>query len=482
MRLTLALLFLFPLSAGASEFSKETNDYIKRVMARYHVPGLSVGIARRDGTTQFASFGERNAKTHAPVDPDTLFCMASICKSFGSAAIGLLVDRGQVKLDQPLSEYVPGFKLFDPEASRKASLVEVMSHTTGMPFGGAVVLSNAVDREWIDAHLEFVPNATKFGTQFGYSNVMYSQLGRVIQSRTGRDVFGFIESEVLAPLGMHRSSMNPDVMTTDANVALPYTSSVFTDAREEEQADLRNATVVGSLYSSARDMTRWVLMSLRGGMIDDQHRLMKKETLDMLQAPHIRMDIRISKEPEFKDISYAMGWWTGVYRGHKMISQSGSTKGYLTTFVFFPELDFGFVLMINAMGNGLDLSYFTWRIADELLGVPAEDWLARLEEKPVPETDPDCVAAPLPEAAYLGTYESPAYGPMRIIAGSNGLTLDYFKPGSIFSTGENTLCFSANGDFTLRNNFYGARFTPVIQAGNVRSITWHEEHDLSFSR
>jgi CubicO group peptidase (beta-lactamase class C family) len=107
--------------------------FVIEQLAAWEVPGCAVA-AVRDGRVELAGgWGRRDREAGLPVTEDTLFAIGSVTKAFTATAIGALVDEGLLEWDRPLRDYVPGIRLHDPFVSDRLTIVDLLSHRSGLP-------------------------------------------------------------------------------------------------------------------------------------------------------------------------------------------------------------------------------------------------------------------------------------------------------------------------------------------------------------
>jgi CubicO group peptidase (beta-lactamase class C family) len=107
--------------------------FVVEQLAAWEVPGCAVA-AVRDGRVELADgWGLRDREAGLPVTGDTLFAIGSVTKAFTATTVGALVDEGLLEWDRPLRDYVPGVRLHDPNASDRLTIVDLLSHRSGLP-------------------------------------------------------------------------------------------------------------------------------------------------------------------------------------------------------------------------------------------------------------------------------------------------------------------------------------------------------------
>src|SRR5512138_1412168 len=122
-----------PTAAPASALDTAALDaFVTRLMQEYDIPGAGLAIVQNGQIAYTKGYGVRDVTTGAPVTPNTQFAIASNTKSFTALGVMLLVQQGKVKLDDPVTKYIPEFKLSDPAATAKVTVRHLLSHTTGI--------------------------------------------------------------------------------------------------------------------------------------------------------------------------------------------------------------------------------------------------------------------------------------------------------------------------------------------------------------
>lgn len=103
------------------------------LIATHNVPGAALALIKRGEVVLEKSYGFRHLATRAPVTAQTLFNIGSISKSFTALGIAQLVDHHKLDLDAPVIGYAPDLRLSDPQVTRKVTLRQLLSHTSGLP-------------------------------------------------------------------------------------------------------------------------------------------------------------------------------------------------------------------------------------------------------------------------------------------------------------------------------------------------------------
>ncbi|HZN10505.1 MAG TPA: serine hydrolase domain-containing protein, partial [Blastocatellia bacterium] len=97
------------------------------------VPGMAIAVVYQDRPVYLKGFGVREAGRDAPVDPDTIFQIASVSKPVTTTIVARLVGEGLVKWDDPIIKHDPQFRMHDPDVTREVTLRDFFAHRSGLP-------------------------------------------------------------------------------------------------------------------------------------------------------------------------------------------------------------------------------------------------------------------------------------------------------------------------------------------------------------
>ena len=191
----------------------EVDQVMRGFVARENVPGAAWGIVVDGELAHIGTVGLRDVEGGQPVQGDSVFRIASMTKSFTAMAILKLRDEGKVSLDDPVERHVPelrGLRPLTTDAPR-ITLRHLLTMSAGFP----------EDNPWGDQQLgiseqEFsalmrsgIPFSNPPGIAYEYSNYAYAILGRVVTNVSGVPYTGYVEREILRPLGMTSTTLEP---------------------------------------------------------------------------------------------------------------------------------------------------------------------------------------------------------------------------------------------------------------------------------
>jgi CubicO group peptidase (beta-lactamase class C family) len=405
---------------------------VARAMQQFRVPGVSVAIVKDGKVVLAKGWGVRKLGDDAKVDGDTLFQIASNSKAFTTAALAMLVDEGKLSWDDPVSKYLPSFRMYDSYASNEVMIRDLVSHRAGLGLGAGDLLiypSTDLTREEVVNRIRFLKPATSMRSRYNYNNLMFIAAGRVIETISGKSWEEFITERILTPLAMTKTVTSVRALRASSNAATPHAPEG--DRMLPIRYDVwENAAPAGGLASSANDMAKWLIAQLAHGKLDGDKRLFsEKQSREMWSA---QIPVRIGPAegplaalaPNFSQ--YALGWSLRDYRGHELIGHGGGLTGMVSRVTLIPDLNLGIVVLSNQQATALTNS-ITWQIADYYLGGATTDWIDlyrkaddeakkkyAAEQKKHEDARAKDSKPSLPMEKYAGRYTDPWYGDVTL--------------------------------------------------------------------
>lgn len=431
-----AVLALPGMAAAQSGPLRGLDDYIENARQDWEIPGLAIAVVK-DGEVVYADgFGVRSLRTGEAVDENTIFAIGSASKSFTGAAVGDLVDRGLVDWDDPVTEHLPGFQVYDPYVTRELTVRDLLSHRSGLLRGDRLWFATELSREEVLERVRFQEPTSSFRSQFGYNNNMFLAAGQVVLAVTGQTWDEYVDAELFTPLGMERSTTSVVPLAGMRNVAQPH-EEIDEEVRPIEWRNIDNIAPAGSINSSALEMTSWLRMLLAEGAFGGEQ-VLSEEVLQEVQEPHTLVRREGGWKlmaPESHFMAYGLGWFMNDYRGRKLLQHGGNIDGMHALVGLMPEEELGLVVLTNLNPNALTYGLM-YRVFDAYLGGEQKDWSEFMKsgyaeltaefEAEQQEMEEARVSGTQPSLAleeYTGTYTDPMYGELVIRLEGNGLLL-----------------------------------------------------------
>lgn len=259
-----------PAESGLDEASlKKIDSRMEEFVAAKQISGAVTLVARRGRVVHVGAVGKADAASGREMTPDTVFAIASMTKPITAAGVMVLQDDGKLKLDDPVSKYIPAFK--DTKVTggkapgREITIRDCLMHTNGLVSDQRNVGSLADTAEMLaKSELAFEP-----GSKWQYGPGL-SVAGRVVEVVSGKPFDQFLAERILEPLEMKQTTFHP---TEDQLEQLALLYQPTADKKDIERGThwLYEVTAdtspnpSGGLYSTAGDLVRFYQMVLNGG-------------------------------------------------------------------------------------------------------------------------------------------------------------------------------------------------------------------------
>ena len=376
-------------------------------MATHVVPGVAVGVVDADGPRAWG-FGVTNVDHPLPVDPDTVFEIASITKTMTATVAARLAAEGRLDLDAPVRHYLPEFRVADATVSEAVTVGDLFTHTAGW-FGEYLAPTGRGDDAIAKgvASMAALEQVSPVGT-FSYNNVSLVVAGRVIEVVSGRAYREAVRELLFQPLGMDRSAFDAaDVLYE--RVAAGHTVRDGKAVRVRNRlSDSSSGDPVGGVRSTVNDLLRYARFHLGGGTAADGTVVLPAAALRAMRAPRV---------PTGQLGHVGLSWFIDDRGGTAVASHGGATVAHMSQLALVPDRGAAFVILTNgANGARLCAELSEWLLS-HWLGLPA---------RPAPEPlahQPDL-------APYAGRYFAPL-SDIELVPEDGALVLRLTWKGSV---------------------------------------------------
>lgn len=280
--------------------------YLEGEATEQRIPGAALLVARHGQPVAPRAFGSPHLAGGTAMRPDHIFLVASVTKPMTALAAMLLVERGQLYLDEIVGEIIPEFAV---NGKDKVRVRHLMNHTSGLPDmlpdnqqlrEAHQPLSEFVKRIY-DLELSFPP-----GTNIQYQSAGLAILGEIVERRTGTRLPEFLRTEVFAPLGMHDTGLGAQ--------GLDHSRIAEVNVGAEMQHKDWNWNMPywwnfgapwGGMFTTVSDFYRVMQMFLNGGEFEGA-RILSPSTAAVMTRDHT------SDNPEIPaDVRYRQAWGLG---------------------------------------------------------------------------------------------------------------------------------------------------------------------------
>jgi CubicO group peptidase (beta-lactamase class C family) len=359
--LLLALaLFTLPARAAGPVSASDLAAYADKLLSSVYPagqPGAAV-LVQKDGQAVLRKgYGMANLELGVPVTPENVFEIGSITKQFTAAAILLLQERGQLRVEDPITKYLPDY----PTHGQTITIENLLTHTSGIPSYTGLPEWYPHIREdmkpadlvalFKDKPLEFTP-----GEQWAYDNSGFFLLGMIVEKVSGKTYEQFVEEEIFRKLGMTHSRYG------HSEEIVPLRASGYS----KDDQGFRNTAFIsmtqpyaaGALMSTVDDLAVWA-RALQG------ETLLKKDSLDRMLTAH--------RLPSGVSTQYGYGIGVLDFRGTRVLGHGGDINGYTANVTWAPEERLFVAILSNNDASDPRPDDLTLRIVAKATGKPVEE-------------------------------------------------------------------------------------------------------------
>ena len=327
-----------PAAAPAPIPDSAIRSILQKSVGARQTAGIVVGLSEK-GKSRFISAGSFNGPGTPAVDENTLFEIGSITKVFTGTLLAMAVEKGEVKLDDPVSKYLPDSVRVPSRNGKLITLLDLATQTSGLPrmpsnFQPADNLNPFADYDArrMYAFLSGHTLARDPGQQYEYSNLGMGLLGFVLARRAGMSYEALVTKRILEPLGMR------DTRITLTPALAPRFAAGHTATLEPQKPwDFDALAGAGALRSTARDMLRFIVASMQPA-----------HTPLAAAAPLAQESRRPSGSP---GLSLGLAWHIIDRNGQRYVWHNGQTGGFHSFTGFNAATGSAVIVLSNSPSN-----------------------------------------------------------------------------------------------------------------------------------
>ncbi|KAH9180224.1 beta-lactamase/transpeptidase-like protein [Lactarius sanguifluus] len=448
----------------------DLTDIVQEIVDTHQMPGLALAIVRKNGYSEFGTWGKKSEDDGSRVTEDTLFNIASCSKAFVTASLGILIEefaQGRNTTPLPtglstlswqtkLADILPGdWELSDPWASEKANLIDILSHVSGMPRHDFAYKRNHSTLD-VTRNLRNLRPSYEFREKFSYNNQMYMVGAHVITALSG---IQFTE---------------PSNLVKRVRLGLP-SDDAFPHGWKDATLGLMAGP--GGLISNVKELVKLFLND--GVDIDTNATIISRGAFETMTFAH-QIFFGYPTEVSATIVGYGLGWMRFSVAGHDSLYHSGDAPG-VSAGITIPVLDdVGIVALANADAKQSALRDVTVAVlrklalagcADESTPTnlsahaPTRFQYATSSSRRAREEGPSTTHE-IPRLDLTGTYEDAGYGSFTLCDASSRSdecrsVLDDFRLVDGSSTDDPNTLFGSWPSFLTSH----ARFSPTNTTG-----------------
>jgi CubicO group peptidase (beta-lactamase class C family) len=305
---------------------------VEDMMEGSDVPGVSVAIVHHGDVVYQPSYGVADRTTEQPATDSTMYQLASATKIIAGTAVMMLVEEGQIALDDRVHAHLPEL----PDAWRGVTVRQAMSHTSGLPGlidpqTGDLRGGSTMDEAWEAVQQQ--PLADTSTTTWRYNQTGFEIVRRIVERVSGQAWEAFAQQRIFDPAGMRSTFFLGQPVPDSARLATPYRADFaafdFTEAYEYY------IPTAAGLFSTSSDLARFATALTGDQLLDADARAtmwtpvpFDDSTIDAIQG-------------------YGIGWTVDAQDGRRRVWHSGGGKAL---FVHYPDDGLSVILLTNRTG------------------------------------------------------------------------------------------------------------------------------------
>lgn len=327
-------------------------DAIMNAEVKSDGPGAAIAVVKNGSVVHRSGYGLANVEWRIPIQPDTVFRLASVTKQFTAVAIMILAEQGKLGVDDPITKFFPDY----PTSGHHITVHHLLTHTSGIfsytsdPDALTKLRLDKTPQEICDSFSR-IPFDFKPGTRYLYNNSGYILLGMIIEKLSGLSYADFIQKHIFDPLSMSNSYYLSD------EPIIPRRASGYDEGpggvQNARYLSMTQPHAAGALGSTVDDLVLW-------DRALTENRLISAESLAQMHTSAALDDGTL--------INYGYGWGINSYQQHRAIHHGGGIFGFATFIARFPDDDLSIAVLTNY--SSYDGSKITAMIARQMLGLP----------------------------------------------------------------------------------------------------------------
>ena len=353
--MVLSLLFVISVSAQQESYSKFIETF-RRECRDAGIVGASFVFLKDSKVAASEYYGSANLEKNQPVDENTIYHWASNTKPFTGIAIMQLRDRGLLKLDDPVTKYLPELRaVHNPFGSMdEITIRHLMTHSAGFrnwtwPWhqGKDWEPFEPTEYSQLVAMLPYTEILFKPGSKFSYSNPGIIFLGKIIEKLSGDDYEVYIDKNILKPLEMYHTYFDatPYHLLKYRSASYYVENGKLTTARFDANTGI---TVSNSgLNSPLPDMIRYLSFLVGGPSKKDVYDgVLKRSSLEEMWQPQIKASVDANGNADFTtDIGLIFFLDQRVPTQH--LGHGGDQNGFISYIDFEPKKHVASIMVFN---------------------------------------------------------------------------------------------------------------------------------------
>ncbi|MGD0968030.1 MAG: serine hydrolase domain-containing protein [Candidatus Aquilonibacter sp.] len=315
-----------PTRSLSATIEHQIDDLGNRIVRDRRSPGLAIGVVEEGRIVYARGFGYANVAEHVRFEASTQTYAGSISKQFTAAAILLLQQDHKLKLDDPVTRYVPELTI-----AKDVTIRQLLDQTAGLPDETALQgidqdRTKTIKLSDLIAAMNKLQPVSPPGSQFRYNNFDYAIAGLIVERASGIPLSDYLQQHIFIPLLMNQTFLAGDRGVSPQH-AIGYTGTAgsFTPAKPWDPAWLFGA---GGLVTNVYDLAKWDIGLPLVLRVDAE-----RDMLTPSGAPGA--------------LQYGLGWVIDEREGKRYVWHNGEIAGYYAMNALLPDDHVAVIVLAN---------------------------------------------------------------------------------------------------------------------------------------
>jgi len=429
-----------PLSCQHFPDDDRLTEIIKTRVDEGRATGIVVGVLEADGTRRIVAYGEAGPGAR-PLGPESVFEIGSITKVFTGILLADMAERGEVRVESPISVYAHEGVTIPSRDGREITFIDLTTHRSSLPRLPANMSpadgTNPYADYTVDQMHEFLSGydlTRDIGSQYEYSNLAVGLMGHLLAHTADMEYEALVRERILDPLGMDMTAIE---LTPDMREWLVLGHA---EGRPVSNWDLPTLAGAGALRSNTNDMLTFLEANI-GPPTNDLERAMRVSHAGIMEAGG------------GNDIGF--NWHILSVQDDHVVWHNGGTGGYRTFVGFDPEKEVGVVVLTNSTASADDIGFHLLNDQIPLAAAPDPS------EEPVEiEVSRDVLER------YVGVYEMTPEFQLTVTLEDDGLVVQ--------ATGQGEFRIYAESETEFFLRVVEAKISFVVEDGDVTALILHQ--------
>jgi len=330
------------------EITLQLKPYLENLSNLDYFSG-TVLVAKGDEIIFEGAYGLRNKQLSKKNTINTSFVIASVSKTFTAVAILQLIEKGKIKISDPISKYI---NEYPKDIANQVTIEHLLNHTSGIeldnygPYNRAKKKAKNLD-ELLTAHLKYINHMNegrrknfKALGKYDYSNENFSLLGTIIERVSGVTYAKYIEKNILEPTGIQHSFSDYNLLEEHTDKAIGYSnknnSDVFLTGPRKENTMYKFAVPEGGIYSNVKDLYTYFKAINSTSIINET----SKRWIYERKVPASTFSDNFSSY-------YTYGFEIKNQGKASTIGHTGKNFGVGSSFQYYPKQDYYVIILSN---------------------------------------------------------------------------------------------------------------------------------------